>query len=148
MGSLIDREVTMSIVEEYKKEVMPVPTTTQEWKAISDLFQKRWNVPHAIGALDGKHIAIKKLHSSGSYYFNYKKFFSVVLMALVDADYKFIWVDMGGFGHMSDSQIFNGCELRKMIVVYQIGIPEADKLPHDDQKTHYFIQGDDIFAMR
>ena len=69
-------------------------------------------------------------------------------MALVDADYKFIWIDMGGSGHMSDSQIFNGCELRKMIVAHTVGIPKADKLPHDNKLTHYFILGDDIFAMR
>jgi len=31
-------------------------------------------------------------------FFNYKKFFSVVIQGLVDANYKFITVDMGGRG--------------------------------------------------
>ncbi|XP_054757229.2 uncharacterized protein LOC129263342 [Lytechinus pictus] len=42
----------------------------------------------------------------------YKGFYSVVLMALVDADYRFIWVDIGGMGSASDAQIYNASELR------------------------------------
>ena len=54
------------------------------------------------GALNDKHIAIRKPHNSGNVFYNYKGFFSVVLLALVGADYKFIWIDTGGAGHQSD----------------------------------------------
>ena len=146
--SLIVTEVTKAIVDEYAEEVIQAPTTTQEWLDIAEQFEKKWNVPHAIGALDGKHVAMKKPHSSGSQYFNYKKFFSVVIMALVDADYKFIWIDMGGVGHQSDSQIFNESELAEHIEEGTIGIPEASFLPNDNRKKPYFILGDDVFALR
>ncbi len=52
---------------------------------------------------------------AGSYYFNYKNFHSIVLMALVDGDYKFIWVDVGSNGPSSDAQIFEDCELKHVI---------------------------------
>ena len=60
------------------------PTEPEDWKKIEERFRKRWNVFHAGGALDGKHIAIKKLKKSGSEYFNYKGYFSMVLLALME----------------------------------------------------------------
>ena len=65
----------------------------------------RWNVPHACGTLDGKHVAIRKPNKTGSMY--YKGLFSGVLMAVVDADYKLMWIDVSGFGSLSDAQIYN-----------------------------------------
>ena len=36
-----------------------------------------------------------------------QSYFSLVLLALVDADYKFLWVNAGASGSSSDAQIFN-----------------------------------------
>ena len=126
--SKIVRQVTEAIIEEFAEEQICPPVTPDKWKLIADKFGSRWNFPHAIGALDGKHVAIKCPQKSGSLYFNYKRFYSIVMLALVDADYKFIWLDVGCNGAASDAQIWNSCELLEVIQNNTVGIP---------QQSHY-----------
>ncbi|KAF0761526.1 protein ANTAGONIST OF LIKE HETEROCHROMATIN PROTEIN 1-like [Aphis craccivora] len=45
-------------------------------------------------------------HNSSSLFFNYKNYFSVVLLDMMDANYKFIAIDVGSFGREGDSGIF------------------------------------------
>lgn len=146
--SLLIPEVCRAIALEYKDELVVCPTSPDEWRPIAEEFLNRWNIPHACGALDGKHIAIRCPPNTGSLYYNYKGFFSVVLMALVDAMYKFIWVDVGGIGSMSDCQIFNESELKECLENGSIGFPLPDLLPFDDRETPYYILGDDAFGLR
>ena len=146
--SLLVREVCQAIIQEYVDEVMVCPSTPEDWKIIADKFLTRWNFPHTCGALDGKHIAIRKPANSGSLYYNYKGFFSVVLLALVDADYKFIWADLGGAGSASDAQIFNASELKDCLENGTLGFPEPEPLPNDVEDVPFYFVGDDAFALR
>ena len=91
--------------------------------------------------VDGKHVAIKKPPCSCFLYYNYKGFFSVVLMHLVDANYRFLWVDVGGDVAMSDGQIFNKSELKECLEDDSINFPDPDPLPYDDEDTPYFLLG-------
>ena len=59
---------------------------------------------------DGKYMVIKKPTRSGNKFFNYKSFF---LLDLVDAEYRFLWVDVVSSGSSSDTQICNHCKLNK-----------------------------------
>lgn len=69
-----------------------------DWQRISREFEQRWDLPHCVGALDGKHVALKKPPNSGSMFFCYKKFFSMVILAVCDAYRRFIWFNVGHYG--------------------------------------------------
>ena len=84
----------------------------------------------------------------GNMYFNFKSVFSIVLMGLVDSDYKFLWIDVRSCGHMSDARLFNASEQKECLEDNSIGFPLADQLPNDDRPTSYYILRDDAFGLR
>ena len=143
--------VCRAITEAFNAEVFPEEWTEDRWKTIADKFYTRWNMPHTMGALDGKHVAIKKPSNSGSLYHNYKGYFSIPMLALVDADYKFQWVEFGGIGHMSDAQIFLETDLRQDLEDGSINRPAPCLLtddPEDTTDVPYYIISDDAFALK
>lgn len=79
--------------------------------------------------MDGKHIFIQAPANSGSLYFNYKGTFSVVLLALVDADYRFLVVDVGSYGSNSDGGIFANSVLGKALRDGTLNVPPPSELP-------------------
>ena len=101
-----------AIIQEYLEEVMTCPSTPEEWKQVAQVFSDKWNFHHTCGAIDGKHVAIKCPPNGGTLYFNYKKFYSIVLMALVDANYRFLYVSLGANGSASDGGVFKECSLK------------------------------------
>lgn len=130
--SLFVPQVCDAIYEEYRGEVLVTPSTPNGWKEVAQGFGKRWNFHHACGAIDGKHIKMKKPSLSGSAFFNYKGFFSIVLMGLVDADYRFLWVHVGAEGAASDAGIFNRSSLEPDLREGRLGFPPPEPLPNDD----------------
>ena len=82
--SVVVQEVCQAICDEYAAEVMTPRTTPMQWGTFADSFMKGWNFPHTYAAIDGKHVAIRKPPKSGTLYYNYKGFFSVILLAMVD----------------------------------------------------------------
>ena len=64
-------------------------------------------------ALIGKYVAVTCPGNTGSVHKNYKGFFSIVLMALVEADYTFLWIDVGSDDSSNDASISNGSELKE-----------------------------------
>lgn len=99
----IVKEVFRAIKENMFSAMMQ--PTREQFVLIANEFFKKWNFPNVIGCLDGKHVRIRCPNRTGSLYYNYKDFFSIVLLALVDANYRFIAVDIGSFGREGDAGI-------------------------------------------
>ncbi|XP_025420698.1 uncharacterized protein LOC112690816 [Sipha flava] len=115
-------EVCSAIISKLKEEYLSIPSE-EDWKRIAKEFWDIWNFSNCIGALDGKHVVIEAPPNSGSLYFNYKKTFSIVLLALVDAQYKFLAVDIGAYGKNSDGGILSNSNLGKALERNKLNIP-------------------------
>ncbi|XP_046679392.1 protein ALP1-like [Homalodisca vitripennis] len=126
-----------------------MPTKSEEdWKEIAKQFYLRTNFPNCIGAIDGKHIRIQKPNHSGSLFYNYKNYFSIVLLAVVDADYCFTAIDVGSYGSNSDSNILKNSALGAKLIDGKLNIPQAQTLPNDEngKPMPFVIVGDEAFA--
>lgn len=124
-----------------------MPTTQNGWLTIAEQFEKMWNFPHCLGALDGKHVVLQSPINSGSEYFNYKSTFSIVLFAVVDANYNFLYANAGCQGRISDGGVFKQSQLYKKLEQNSLCFPEAEPLNGRQTDVPYFFIGDEAFAL-
>ncbi|XP_050956793.1 uncharacterized protein LOC127157596 [Labeo rohita] len=109
-------------------EYMPFPEM-EEWKAIVEDFQKLWNFPNCVGAIDGKHVTIQAPANSGSQFHNYKGSFSIVLLAVVDARYRFRMIDVGAYGKSSDGGTLSSSNFGQAFRHDALDLPPDAPLP-------------------
>ena len=125
------------------------PTSQEQWMSISKEFEEQWDLPHVIGALDGKHIRIQCPPGTGTLFHNYKGFFSMVLLALCDANYCFTLVDIGQYGSNNDSGVLSQSEMGKKFELEEMNLPSPSHQPGCSfDPLPYFIVGDEIFPLK
>ncbi|XP_039968628.1 putative nuclease HARBI1 [Bactrocera tryoni] len=124
-----------------------LPKSEEEWKTIASEFYELWNFPNCLGAIDGKHVNITKPPHSGSYYFNYKKTYSIVLMAIVNAKYQFLMVEPGANGRVSDGGVFGNTIFSTMLDDGKLKIPSPTKPSGFEKELPYVFVADDAFAL-
>lgn len=154
--SKIVRQVCRIIWKELSEECFPKANHTQ-WKSIADKFFAHAQFPNCIGAIDGKHVRVIQPEQSGSLYFNYKKYFSLVLLAMCDSDYNFTYINVGSHGSNSDSAIFQQSQLYTQLENKTLDVPEPQPLPPINEdasntsqtrpKVPFIIVGDEAFAL-
>ena len=132
--------------EELQPVHMPAPTRTL-FETIATEMWKVWNFPLCIGALYGKHVRVRCPKNSGSMFYNYKHFFSIVLQALVDAHYRFIVIDVGGYGKQSDGGTFQASSLYQAIMSGTLQIPEPTTLPDSNDVAPFVIVADEAYPL-
>ncbi|XP_050308498.1 uncharacterized protein LOC126744939 [Anthonomus grandis grandis] len=143
----IIHDTSKAIINVLLDEVMPVPKEN-EWNAIAEEFWRKWQFPNCIGAIDGKHVVIQAPKNSGSLYWNYKKTYSIVLLALVDPCYNFIAVDLGAYGKNSDGGILANSNLGKSLENNKLNVPKIKALPNTNIELPMVIVGDEAFPLK
>ncbi|XP_014246904.1 protein ANTAGONIST OF LIKE HETEROCHROMATIN PROTEIN 1-like [Cimex lectularius] len=145
--SCIVPEVCKAIIEALKENIK-LPKTEQEWIKIANKFDELWNFPHCIGAMDGKHVILEAPIRSGTEYRNYKSNFSIVMFALVDAEYNYTFVDVGCQGRISDGGVFKETELFKKLERNSLRLPAGNALPGRNNLVPYVFVGDSAFPLQ
>lgn len=135
-----------AIVSNLTHIAMPQPTEEQ-WKKNAADFEAKWSYPNCIGAIDGKHVRVRCPNNTGSQTRNYKEFFSIVLLAIVDANYNFVAVDIGAFGREGDAGVFMRSNFGKRINNNTFNIPPPKPLPGTNIELPHVIVGDEAFAL-
>ena len=79
-----------------------------------------------------------KAAKSGSTFLNYKQTFSLVLMAIVDANYKFIYVDVGAQGRISDAGVFSETLFLDALQHLTLALPEPFPRRKLTERQHIF----------
>lgn len=151
MGATTVGKIIKEICEILWTTLQPIhmkPPTTSDFLKIAEECEKLWNYPNCIGALDGKHVRIKCPAHSGSMFYNYKKYFSIVLQGLVDGHYRFTSIDVGGYGKQSDGGTFRASSLSALLETNSLGIPDDTKLPKSEQIVPYVFIADEAYPLK
>lgn len=69
-------------------------------------------------------------------------------MAAADADYAFIFVDVGGEGSLGDSQVFKESVFGKKMAHKKLNLPKAECLANTEKQIDYFFAGDGAFQLQ
>ncbi|KAF0752009.1 protein ANTAGONIST OF LIKE HETEROCHROMATIN PROTEIN 1-like [Aphis craccivora] len=128
-------------VEELDGDGCDTPRTSGEWQKIADVYEKKWNFPNCIGALNRKHVVILSPINSGGT-------FSIVLMVLCDADYNITYANIGSQGRISDGGVFRNCTLSKKLKNGTLNLPIPKCLPQKLKPIPYVIVADNAFPLQ
>lgn len=139
--------VTCKVIwDTLQPDYMPVPTEEMIRSNINDFF-RRWNFPNCWGCIDGKHCQFKCPPKSGSTYFNYLKYFSIVLQGVADADKKFLMIDVGGYGRQHDASTFRASTLFQKLEAGEFPSPPEMTIPDTNITLPTFLIADEAYPL-
>lgn len=126
---------------------LPQPTV-ESWKASSIEFRNQWQFPQCVGAVDGRHVVLQQPAKSGSLNNDHKGTKSIVLMTIVDANLKYVAVDIGTDVPNSNGEVFKSCAMGKALENQSLCLPGLSQLPESNFTVPHVLLGDEAFQLR
>jgi hypothetical protein len=83
--------------------------------------------------------AVEATSAITSQFCNYKSTFSIILFALVNAKYNFLFIDVYCQERISDGGVFRNCELYEKMEKYSLGFPPPAPLTRKNKPVPYFL---------
>ena len=149
--STIVVEVCQVIVKELWSEWVDqlFPKTCHQFSEKMIEMEEEWQYPYAFAAIDGTHIPIKCPgggNEARKQYRNFKEFYSIVQLLLVDAHYQIIWSACGAAGNTHDSTYFQSTRLYQNICEGNVIPASVKKI--NDKLVPPVILGDGAYPLR
>lgn len=120
--SAIVRE-TCEVIWSILQPIEMAESTINDWLDIAARYLEKAQFPNCVGAVDGKHIRLECPKNSGTFYYNYKQYFSLILMAICDSNYCFRIIDVGSYGKESDCNVFKKSVFGKKLYSFNLNLP-------------------------
>lgn len=96
-------------------KLIAMPTTTEGILLNVEDFEVLWDFPQCLGSIDGTYIKIQPPKHDAHSYFCHKSFYSTVLLAVCDAKYRFLYINVGAAGRCNDAYILRNSSLIKYL---------------------------------
>ena len=96
--------------------------------------------------MDGKHVKIVPPPNSGSTFYNYKRDYSIVLLDIVDAHLKFLYIDVGMNGRISDGVVWSTSNMKFASDQNKLHIHEPCNLPNSNMTLPHILVTDNWFG--
>lgn len=96
-------------------------------------------------------IRIQRPSRCGGTFYNYKKFYSINLLGVVDAHYRFKYVNIGTQGSANDAAVYNASGFSKALLDGDnpLNIPQPRFIPGTtDVVTPFMLVGDEAYPLR
>ena len=124
--------------------VIKFPSTLQEIELTTNAFLENHGYPMCLGAVDGTHIRIQAPIGAETDYFNFKKYHSVIMLAVVDAHLKFTYVNVGAPGRCNDASVYSRSTLMEIL---QLPIYAQHNLNINNTIIQPHLIGDSAFPL-
>ena len=102
---------------------------------------------NCIERIDAKNIRIHCPPNSVSQYFKYTQCNSSVLQAVVDANLKFVTVDVGAYGKQNDGGVFRNSAVYQSLETRSLQVPEDTVLLHGEIRLPRIFVGDEAYTL-
>ena len=94
-----------------------------------------------------KHIGIIYPKYASSKFYKHKGFYSIVLIAFVDYNYRFLMVEVGCQGGISDRELFKNLHINFALKQNKLNFPDPIPLPENDNPFWQWFNNEQRFPL-
>lgn len=116
----------------------------EKWETVAMGFLDRWQFINCGGSIDGKHIRIMQPPGTGAQFYNYKGFYCIILMAIVNSNYELIYVDVGKNGRLSDGGVIEFTRFYEDLKKGKLQLPDNNETVNN---LSFVFLGDEAFSL-